>query len=85
MDRLPADLEIGWSAHLKTTAGTTHFRREVSAVPDAAPRYLPTHLQERWHGLNMHEDSRRPCSTPKACNGKACACTPLATVLLLIV
>lgn len=36
--RLPADLEIAWSAHLKTTAGTTHFRREAPIAPDAGPR-----------------------------------------------
>ena len=37
-ERLPADLEIAWSAHLKTTAGTTHFRREPPALPGAKPR-----------------------------------------------
>ena len=36
--RLPADMEIAWSAHLKTTAGTTHFRREPPAVPFTSPR-----------------------------------------------
>ena len=39
-NRLPADLEIAWSAHLKTTAGTTHFRREPSSLPFAGPRYI---------------------------------------------
>ena len=38
-ERLPADLEIAWSAHLKTTAGTTHFRREPAPFPGAKPRY----------------------------------------------
>ena len=39
-NRLPADLEIAWSAHLKTTAGTTHFRREPPSLPFAGPRYI---------------------------------------------
>ena len=43
-NRLPADLEIAWSAHLKTTAGTTHFRREPPSLPFAGPRYTqPLH------------------------------------------
>ena len=41
---LPADLEIAWSAHLKTTAGTTHFRREPPGLLFAGPRYTqPLH------------------------------------------
>ena len=43
-NRLPIDLEISWSAHLKTTAGTTHFRREPPSLPFAGPRYTqPLH------------------------------------------
>jgi len=36
--QLPADLAIGWNAHLLTTAGLTHYRRDAAAAPGEAPR-----------------------------------------------
>ncbi|KAK9837501.1 hypothetical protein WJX81_007148 [Elliptochloris bilobata] len=37
--RLPADLAMGWNAHLKTTAGLTHYRREAAGEAGAHLRY----------------------------------------------
>ncbi len=36
--QLPGDLAIGWNAHLLTTAGLTHYRRDAAAAPGGAPR-----------------------------------------------
>jgi len=36
--QLPGDLAIGWNAHLLTTAGLTHYRRDAIGVPGEAPR-----------------------------------------------
>ena len=35
--RLPADLEIKWNARLLTTAGLTHYRRDIPDDPYAPP------------------------------------------------
>jgi hypothetical protein len=35
--RLPADLEISWNARLLTTAGLTHYRRDIPDDPYAPP------------------------------------------------
>ncbi|KAL4452046.1 hypothetical protein ABPG75_007708 [Micractinium tetrahymenae] len=37
--RLPADLEIKWNARLLTTAGLTHYRRDIPDDPYAPPIY----------------------------------------------
>ena len=39
--RLPADLDIGWNTRLKTTAGTTHFRRDPPVTLAGPPRWGP--------------------------------------------
>ena len=61
--RLPADLEIAWSAHLKTTAGTTHFRREPPSLPFAGPRYVQSQQAFQFcttscKGRFMHHSGR---------------------------
>ncbi|BDA48577.1 probable HMG box-containing protein C19G7.04 at C-terminar half [Coccomyxa sp. Obi] len=38
-NRLPEDLEISWNAHLRTTAGTTHYKREPPIRPTDPPRH----------------------------------------------
>ncbi|CAL8463557.1 g3091 [Coccomyxa elongata] len=38
-NRLPEDLEISWNAHLRTTAGTTHYKREPPTRPTEPPRH----------------------------------------------
>ncbi len=35
--RLPANLEISWNARLLTTAGLTHYRRDIPDDPYAPP------------------------------------------------
>ena len=35
--RLPADLEVTWNARLLTTAGLTHYRRDIPDDPYAPP------------------------------------------------
>ena len=76
--RLPADLEIAWSAHLKTTAGTTHFRREPAAFPGAKPRQgakLPVSSQNQPRLLCILEI---PCLSripTRCCEACACAST----------
>ena len=35
--RLPADLEETWNARLLTTAGLTHYRRDIPDDPYAPP------------------------------------------------
>ena len=37
--QLPADLDIAWNARLKTTAGTTHFRRDPPTTLTGPPRW----------------------------------------------
>lgn len=50
--QLPADLEIGWNNRLSTTAGLTHYRREVPPDPAAPPRCAASKL-ESVHGQAM--------------------------------
>lgn len=35
--RLPADLVISWNNNLKTTAGLTHYKRQILPDPSAPP------------------------------------------------
>lgn len=37
--KLPADMEISWNKRLATTAGLTHYRREMSHDLEQPPRY----------------------------------------------
>lgn len=39
--RLPADLEISWNNNLKTTAGLTHYKRQILPDPSAPPLCAP--------------------------------------------
>ncbi len=47
-ERLPEDLAISWNAHLTTTAGLTHYRREAAAVAGAPPRFVLSHVTAFW-------------------------------------
>lgn len=37
-NQLPEDLQISWNAHLRITAGTTHYKREPPSNPSHLPR-----------------------------------------------
>lgn len=53
-NRLPEDLEISWNAHLRTTAGTTHYKREPPTRPTDPPRLASisqSHLRRRFPKL----------------------------------
>jgi hypothetical protein len=57
--QLPGDLDMSWNARLKTTAGTTHFRREPPTTLTGQPRCgacFPSCLL-----VGLRTPSRCPC------------------------
>lgn len=61
--RLPADLEIKWNARLLTTAGLTHYRRDIPDDPYAPPMYALPAWAASWLGgqaVQACSDGLRP-------------------------
>lgn len=56
--QLPADLEIKWNNRLATTAGLTHYRREVFADALLPPRYL-AHIELSSKVVDTREKLQR--------------------------